>query len=253
MFNPVDFTNKRCLITGAASGIGRATAVYLSNLGADLLLLDKNKEQLEVTKTLCLAQSNISSVEVDLTDIEDMKLKISKDVEKKGKLIGMAHIAGLPYISPLKMLSKEKTLEVFLINTLAGIELAKWFANRKYHYEPSSIVFISSVYGLVGSAATVGYSISKGAIQSATKSLAIELAIKNIRVNCIAPGFIRTEMGESINHNFDEYHNDLISSLHPLGIGAPQDIAAGIAFLFSDMSKWITGTILSIDGGFTAQ
>jgi NAD(P)-dependent dehydrogenase (short-subunit alcohol dehydrogenase family) len=109
------------------------------------------------------------------------------------------------------------------------------------------------VYGLVGSAANVGYAMTKGAVQSATKALAIELAPKKIRVNCIAPGFVKTEMGDSINHNFNDDYNKLIESLHPLGWGSPDDIAAGIAYLFSDMSKWITGTIMSIDGGFTAQ
>lgn len=94
---------------------------------------------------------------------------------------------------------------------------------------------------------------TKGAIQSMTRALAIELASKQIRVNCIAPGFVKTEMANSVNHNFDENYEKQIEQLHPLGWGSPDDIAAGVAYFFSDMSKWVTGTIFSIDGGFTAQ
>jgi NAD(P)-dependent dehydrogenase (short-subunit alcohol dehydrogenase family) len=94
---------------------------------------------------------------------------------------------------------------------------------------------------------------TKGAIQSITKALAIELAPHNIRVNCIAPGFIKTEMMQQVNSKFDMGHERYIESLHPLGLGSPEDVAAGIAFLFSDMSRWITGSIINIDGGFTAQ
>ena len=250
MFNPLNLTNKRYLITGAASGIGRATAIYLSQLGADLMLVDMNEEQLTCTRDY--VKTTATTICLDLTDTGKIKALIHADIDAFGKLNGMVHCAGLPYIAPLKVISEDKALKVFKINTYAGLELAKLFTSGKvYAGEHGSIVFISSVYGLTGSAANVGYAMTKGAIQSITKSLAIELAPRNIRVNCIAPGFIKTDMRQQINHNFnpDEY----IGHLHPLGWGTSEDIAAGIAFLFSDMSKWITGTIISIDGGFTAQ
>jgi NAD(P)-dependent dehydrogenase (short-subunit alcohol dehydrogenase family) len=252
MFNPLCLENRRYLITGAASGMGRATAVYLSRLGARLLLIDVNEEALKDT------HKNVGETDsilcLDLTDTEQLKSRIASDVEMNGKLSGIAHCAGLPYIAPLKMISEDTAMKVFKINTYAGLELAKLFSNKKiYAGEKGSIVFISSVYGMVGSAANAGYAMTKGAIQSITKSLAMELAAKGIRVNCIAPGFVKTEMGNQINHNFDEAYGEHIERLHPLGWGTPDDIAAGIAYLFSDMSKWITGIILSIDGGFTAQ
>jgi len=252
MVNPLNFENMRYLITGAASGIGRATAIYLSQFGAQLLLVDMNQNQLEETYNQCNPRDTM--VCVDLTETEQLKAKILSDVENNGKLNGFVHCAGLPYIAPLKAISEEMALKIFRINTYAGLELAKLFTNKKiYAGDHGSIVFISSVYGLVGSAANVGYAATKGAIQSVTKALAIELASKKIRVNCIAPGFLKTEMGDQINHNFDTDYDKHIESLHPLGWGSPYDIAAGITFLFSDMSKWITGTIISIDGGFTAQ
>jgi len=252
MVNPLNLENRRYLITGAASGIGKATAVYLSQLGTRLLLLDINKEQLVETRNLCNPNNTI--VCVDLTETEQLKTSVLSDIEINGKLNGFVHCAGLPYIAPLKAISEETALKIFKINTYAGLELAKLFTNKKvYAGAFGSIVFISSVYGMVGSAANVGYAITKGAIQSATKALAIELSAKKIRVNCIAPGFVKTEMGDQINHNFDADYDKYIDSLHPLGWGSPDDIAAGIAYLFSDMSKWVTGTVISIDGGFTAQ
>jgi NAD(P)-dependent dehydrogenase (short-subunit alcohol dehydrogenase family) len=255
MFNPLDLSTHRYLISGAASGIGRATALYLSKLNANLLLIDKNEEQLKVTQDLCSSYSSVLvTLPIDITDSDTMKTSIITDVESNGKLHGMVHCAGLPYITPLKMLSKDNAMKVYQVNTYAGLELAKIFTSKNvYAGDNGSIVFISSVYGIVGSAANVGYAMTKGAIQSATKSLAIELASRKIRVNCIAPGFIKTEMGNQINHNFDADYDEHIKSLHPLGWGEPNDIAAGIAYLLSDMSKWVTGTIMSIDGGFTAQ
>ena len=252
MTNPLNLKNRRYLITGAASGIGKATAVYLSQLGAQLLLVDINKEKLEETRNRCNSKDTIVSVDLTKTDL--LKASVLSDVEINGKLNGFVHCAGLPYIAPLKAISEETALKIFKINTYAGLELAKLFINKKvYAGEFGSIVFISSVYGVVGSAANVGYTMTKGAIQSAAKALAIELAPKKIRVNCIAPGFVKTEMGDQINHNFDAGYDKHIENLHPLGWGEPDDIAAGIVYLFSDMSKWVTGTIMSIDGGFTAQ
>jgi len=105
----------------------------------------------------------------------------------------------------------------------------------------------------VGSAANVAYAMSKSALHGITKSLAIELASKKIRVNCVAPGFIKTQMLDDVSGSFDNEYNERLNSLHPLGLGEAEDIAYGITYLLSDMSKWVTGTILSVDGGFTAQ
>lgn len=252
MFNPLDLSNKRFIVTGAASGIGRACALYLSKLGADLLLLDLNGDQLTVTKQQC--STSVITIAIDLTDSNLLRESILKDVETNGPLDGMVHCAGITYISPLKMVNEDKIMNVFKVNTYAGVELAKLFTNKKvFRNQKGSIVFISSVYGIVGSSANVGYALSKGAVLSMTKSLAIELAPKGLRVNCVAPGFVKTEMAEGINSNFDENYDNYIKSLHPLGWGKPEYIASAIAFLLSDMSTWITGATLSVDGGFTAQ
>jgi NAD(P)-dependent dehydrogenase (short-subunit alcohol dehydrogenase family) len=250
--NPVSLIDRRYLITGAASGLGKATSILLSKLGAELILVDIDEEGLNDTAKMC--SSNVIKVIINLYDISDLKTKIIDAVTKFGKLNGFVHLAGRPYISPLKSINEKTTTEVFMLNTYVGIELAKICTNRKiFAGERGSLVFISSVYGLVGSAANVGYAMSKSALHGVTKSLAIELAPKNIRVNCIAPGFIKTNMLQKISDSFNSEYNDTLTKLHPLGLGEADDVANSVAFLLSDMSKWITGSIMSVDGGFTAQ
>lgn len=106
---------------------------------------------------------------------------------------------------------------------------------------------------MVGSAGNIAYAMSKGAIQSITKALSIELAPKHIRVNCVAHGFMHTKMETTVNKYFDDEHESILNSLHPLGIGDVEDDANSVVFLLSESSKWTTGSIFSVDGGFTAQ
>ncbi len=252
MINPLGLGGRRYLITGAASGMGRETALYLSALGANLLLVDINHEALVATQKECVGQCSI--LVADLSQPQSLPDLVFQDVSRNGKLHGLVHCAGIPYVAPLKMLNREKVEKVIAINSIAGLELVKIFSNKRiYAGEKGAIVLISSVYGLVGSAANVAYAMSKGAVQSMTKALAIELASRRIRVNCIAPGFVKTSMASQINHNFDPGYEEVIERMHPLGWGEPKDIAAGVAYLLSDMAKWVTGAIISIDGGFTAQ
>lgn len=243
----------RCyMVTGAASGIGRATALLLSEMGAKVLLVDINEEQLKEVQSECRGITDI--LVLDLTDVETIKGAVKEKVAIFGKLNGFVHCAGIPYIAPLKVVNAEKAEKVYKLNTYAAIELAKACSNKQiYAGEHGSFVLISSVYGLVGSAANVGYAMSKGAIVAITKSLAMELVNNGIRVNCVAPGFIKTPMADNVDGMMDSDYDNRLNALHPMGLGNPEDIANAILFLFSDMSKWMTGAVLNVDGGFTAQ
>lgn len=250
--NFLDFSEKTILLTGAGSGIGRATALYLSSISAKLLLLDINEDALKETLSLC--NERCDYLVIDLGDTPKIKTLVEDRIKVFGALDGMVHIAGIPYVSPLKTLNTTTVEKVLSVNTVAALELAKVFTKFKmYKTDNPSIVFISSVYGLVGSAANVAYAMSKSALHGITKSLAIELASKRIRVNCVAPGFIKTQMLSNVSGSFDNEYNNRLEQLHPMGLGEAEDIAYGITYLLSDMSKWVTGTILSVDGGFTAQ
>ncbi len=251
-FNPMSLKEKRFLVTGAASGLGKAASILLSRLGARLILVDINEPGLRDTATLCV--SDTALLPLDLTDTKSIKQAIVEAAEKYGKLNGLVHLAGRSYVAPLKSMNIKTTEDVFALNAMAALELVKAFIHRNVCSEDgNSIVLISSVYGHVGSAANVGYAMSKSALHGITKSLAIELAPKKIRVNCIAPGFIQTNMLDGISASFDPEYHSRISGLHPLGLGNASDIANSVAFLLSDMSSWITGSIMNVDGGFTAQ
>ena len=245
-------SDKFILLTGASSGIGRETSILLSKLGAKLLLIDIN--EIGLLKTIEYCPNETIPLVLDLTDSETLKIKIIDLVKKHGKLDGVAHIAGKPSIVPLKSISQSSATDIFQLNTYSAIDLAKIFVNHNvFSGKSGSIVFISSVYGLVGSSANVAYASSKAALHGITKSLSIELAPKKIRVNCIAPGFIKTEMMANNKDKFNDEYISKLDKMHPLGLGEAIDISYMIAFLLSDLSKWMTGSILSLDGGFTAQ
>lgn len=254
MLNPMSLEGKTIIITGAASGIGRETARVLHGLGAKLLLLDLNRSGLEeVKKDL---GGRVAYRTVDLMEFSSIKDVLMDGKQELGtSFTGLVHCAGIPSIMPLRALTNEEYEKVMKVNTQAGLNLAKVFTSKKGHdySQQASIVFVSSVYGVVGSAANVAYATSKAAIIGMTKAMAIEFAPKSIRVNCIAPGFIKTNMADDINQLFDAKYEERVEAMHPLGWGEAIDIANGIAFLLSDASKWTTGAVFNIDGGFTAQ
>ena len=254
MINPMSLDGKTIILTGAASGIGRETAVLLHELGAKLLLLDFNEEGL---KNLAdILKDNTAYRTIDLMDLDSIKgTVIGAKEELASGYTGLVHCAGIPAVYPLRALTNEKYEAVMKINTQAALNLAKIFTSKQGHdsTQQGSIVLISSVYGVVGSAANVAYATSKAAIIGMTKALAVEFAGKNIRVNCVAPGFIKTNMADGVNKMFDQAYEDRIEQMHPLGWGSAEDIANAIAFLLSDASKWTTGAVFNIDGGFTAQ
>jgi NAD(P)-dependent dehydrogenase (short-subunit alcohol dehydrogenase family) len=201
---------------------------------------------------------------MDLTNHELLKFNFQEKLNSFGKVSGFAHFAGQSYIAPLQSIEKNKLLMVFDINVYAAIEMIQILSRARNRVtEDFSIVLISSIYGHVGSAANTGYAASKGAILSITKSLAIELAKKQIRVNSISPGFIQTEL---LNDVANIFHMEDISdrkasspylsnleAMHPLGLGSPKDISNVCVFLLSGLSRWITGSNIICDGGFTAQ
>jgi len=251
--NPLDLDGRSYLVTGAASGIGRATALLLSQLGARALCSDIDEAGLNETVGLLEGRGHDCRV-FDLRNAEGIDRWMGEISGSFGRLHGLVHAGGVPCVSPVKTLSLDKVRETLLINTESAFAMAKAFASHRiYAGSQGSIVFISSIMGRVGSPASVGYSLSKGAIDAMTRSLALEYARKGIRVNAVAPGFVQTPMFEKTRTTWTKEQEDRVGELHPLGLGRPEDIANAIAFLLADASRWITGTVLVVDGGYTAQ
>ena len=224
----MDLTGRRFLVTGAASGIGQATAVLLSHLGAKVACLDVNSGGLGQTGSLLQGEGH--SLEVrDLKDLDGIAVWMPALVATFGQLHGFVHAAGVSAPWPVKALSVEAWREVFLINTEAALSLTKAFQKRKiFAGENGSVVFISSVMAQVGSSSGAVYSMTKGAVDGMARSLAMELAPRGIRVNCVAPAFVKTPMFECLEKQWDSSQYARVEALHPLGYGQPKDIAHAV-------------------------
>jgi NAD(P)-dependent dehydrogenase (short-subunit alcohol dehydrogenase family) len=253
MINPLDLKGRRYLVTGAASGIGRSTTILISQLSGSVFGVDQDSAGLKKTMSDLDGTGHTQHV-CDLRDIADIPAWIKNETEKRGPLHGFVHAAGLPCVTPLRDLRQESYRDAFTVNVEAGLALARSFQKKGvYAGENGAFVFIASILALTGSPTVIGYSMTKGALIGMTRSMALELAPKKIRVNCVAPGFVHTPMYDHVTKFLAEGQEAHLRSLHPLGWGEPENVAHAIAFLLADTAKWITGTVLTVDGGYTAQ
>ena len=248
-----NLNNKNVIITGASSGIGRQCAITFSKLGANVILIARNKKRLQITYDK-LEKGDHILFSQDITEYNKLEQIVKKTVERVGRISGFVHSAGIDMTLPLSAMQSSYYEKIFAINVISGLELAKIISKKKYVDKNSaSFIFIASIMGVIGNAALTGYSASKGAIISAVKSLAIELTHKNIRVNCVSPGQIETEMAVRFFKVISKEAKEEIIKMHPLGLGKPEDVANACIFLLSDASRWITGTNLIVDGGYSAK
>ncbi|PHN01481.1 SDR family NAD(P)-dependent oxidoreductase [Flavilitoribacter nigricans] len=251
---PFHLTNKTILITGASSGIGRQCAINCSRMGAHVILLGRRPEALEETANQLAGDRKFIIIAVDLTDYDEVGGKIKEAVQVVGKLDGVIHSAGISTTLPLRMVKPEKLDHYFQTNVTAAIELTRLVTKPVFlSTEGASIIFLSSVMGMVGETGKSIYSLTKGALIAGSKSLALELARKKVRVNCISPGVVETPMSNQAVYTQNEQARQRIQALHPLGLGNVEDIANACIFLLSDAARWVTGTNLVVDGGYTAQ
>jgi len=251
MPSPLDLTGRTILITGASSGLGKFACSYLSRLGARIAATGRDEARLAETMSELSGEGHSSFVR-DLTPVDDLPSWLRTVVQTTGPLHGLVHSAGLVLTAPLKILTAEKLREVQTINVDAAVMLAKGFRQKGVAAQPTSMVFMSSVAGMRGEPALAAYSATKGALIALSRSLGRELARENIRVNCISAGFVRTAMSEKMIAQMPPDSLDKLVSAHPLGLGTAEDVANAMAFLLSDASRWITGSNLVVDGGYTS-
>ncbi|MBJ7427861.1 MAG: SDR family oxidoreductase [Bacteroidia bacterium] len=252
--NPFSLQNKNIIITGASSGLGKACAILFSQLGATLVLVGRNEQRLIETKNEMDNRDNHLIMVTDLTKTDGLEKLINEASLKLGTFDGLVHCAGISTTLPLRLTHEEKLNYFFQTNVYSAIELCKILSKPKYiNKNGGSFVLLSSVMGHVGEVGKTIYGLTKGALLAGAKSMAIELAPKKIRVNCISPGVIITPMTSAQPYNENENSLNIIKSYHPLGLGEPSDVANACAYFISDASKWVTGTNLMVDGGYTAR
>jgi NAD(P)-dependent dehydrogenase (short-subunit alcohol dehydrogenase family) len=247
---PLDLDGKLVLVTGASSGIGRVTARVLDELGATLVLSGRRADALEETRAALSTDAEHRIVSFDLTEVDAIDGWLKEDVvQGNRRLDGLVHSAGMGGVTPLRTQSRTSIERVMVPNLFAALGLMRGAASKRVFNDGASLVFVSSVAGIVGSAGLTAYSASKGGLEAAVRSAAVELRQRKLRVNAVAPGYVRTPlMDRSLSELPDV---SAIETRQFLGILEPEEVAIAIAYLLSDSAKRITGTTLVIDGGYT--
>ncbi len=244
-YNPFSLRGKTILVTGASSGIGRAIAIECSRLGAKLVITGRNTERLALTLSAMEGKGH-SIVLADIANSEGQELLVAA----LPPLDGVVHSAGVLKRLPLKFVNEANLAELMHINFMAPALLTRYLYKKQLLTNEASIVFISSVASSYASLGNIMYMASKGALNSFMKGIALELGPSGIRANAIQPGMVKTQLTVLISDS--EIEKDV--NRYPLGrYGTPEEIAYAAIYLLSDATKWVTGTLLTIDGGLTLR
>lgn len=250
-FNPFTLEGKTILVTGASSGIGRQCAIDCSKMGAKVVAIGRNQERLE--SVVAEMEGNGVSYSYDLAHLEGIKDLIATIVEAHGKLDGFIHAAGIEVTNPVKLSKPEEYESLFHVNCMSAFEIVKNLCGIKTFNKGGSIVLISSISGVIARKGLSAYAASKGALMSAARVMALEMAPREIRVNTVSPGTILTPMMQKALDAMKEEDRQKRVEGFPLGLGQTTDISNACIYLLSDASRWVTGQNLIVDGGYTVK
>jgi NAD(P)-dependent dehydrogenase (short-subunit alcohol dehydrogenase family) len=249
------FEGQTVLVTGASSGIGRATCLRLASEGARIILVARNEERLEKTAHELEGENHLV-FSCDLTNddgVSTMLKSLSKSMGST-KISGVVHCSGIHWLKPLQ-LTDTASLQMMLNSHVVSsvILIRSLILERLITREGGAVIFVASAAAMRGNPGTLAYAAAKNAQISVAQVLAMELASRKIRVNVIAPGVVQTPLTEAYLSQLTLEQANAIKNAAPLGIGDPEDVAGAAAFLLSKDAKWITGTTLVVDGGLTAH
>lgn len=248
MSNPFSLEGKTVLITGASSGIGRQTSISVAAMGGKVVATGRSEQRLAETLTM-LAGEGHRAIPADLTD-SAARAALTSDLPP---LQGIVHCAGITKLVPFQYLTEKHLQEVWRANYEAAVLLTQILLKKKLIADGGSIVFVASTAGLLGAKAITAYAASKAALIATSRVLALEVAPRRVRSNCLAPALVQTPMAEETSERVSAETFAENLKLYPLGFGKPEDVANAAVFLLSDASRWITGATLVLDGGCTIQ
>jgi NAD(P)-dependent dehydrogenase (short-subunit alcohol dehydrogenase family) len=248
----VRLKDKVAIITGAASGIGKATAKLFAEHGAKVVVADIDKDGGSQTVTQIQNGGNEAIfVETDVTLKVDTEKMVAQTIETYGKLDILFNNAGIAMRLPVAELPEEDWHRCLDVNLTGVFLCAKAAIPAMQKNGGGSIINMSSIYGVVGADVRAAYVASKGGVTNLTRGMALDYAENNIRVNCICPGFVETPLVAGVIKTPEEYQ--ALADKHPMcRLGQPEEIAYGALYLASDESAFVTGIALPIDGGYTA-
>lgn len=242
---------KVALITGGTAGIGKAIACLYAQHGADVVILGTNKERSEQALKEIEAikmdpQQRTACYLVDVSKSKEVEQTVEKIIQDWGKIDILVNNAGITRDNLLMKMSEEDWDLVIDVNLKSVYNTCRALSRPMMKARGGTIINIASVIGLTGNAGQVNYAASKSGMIGLTKSLAKELASRGIRANCIAPGYIETQMTEGLSPAIKE---TILTKIPMSRIGQPRDIAHAALFLASDLASYITGQVLTVDGG----
>ncbi len=238
---------KVALVTGAARGIGRAVAERLAAAGADLALCDLQEDWLaETAASVRGLGRRCECVSADVSNAESVAAGVASLVEKYGKIDVLVNNAGITRDTLLVRMTDEAWDQVLGVNLKGTFLMMRAVSKKMMKQRSGTIVNLASIIGLIGNAGQCNYAASKGGVVALTKSVAKELASRNVRANAVAPGFIQTGMTDELSEDARE---QLLAAIPMKRLGTPQDVAEVVLFLASDASSYMTGQVLTVSGG----